>query len=108
MNEKMNGRKFEELVTRKMRWSWFWSAERVGKTGDFGADIVARDFLFRKTVVQCKCYRKPVGVKAVQEVTAARQYYRASRAIVATNSTFTKAARKLAARCNVELWEHVR
>lgn len=108
MKEKMNGRKFEELVARKMRWSWFWSVEHVGKTGDFGADIVARDFLFRKTVVQCKCYRKPVGVKAVQEVTAARQYYRASRAIVATNSTFTRAARKLAERCNVELWEHVR
>lgn len=42
---------------------------------------------------------------ATQEVNAARQYYGASRAAVATNTTFTKQAKQLAARCGVELWE---
>ena len=102
--KKMTGTEYEKRVAAKMRWSWFWSVEHVGKSGDFGADIIARDFWMRKCVVQCKCYHKPVGVKAVQEVIAARQYYHASRAIVASNSTFTKAARQLASRCGVELW----
>ena len=100
----MTGTEYEKRVSAKMRWSWFWSVDHVGKPGDFGADIIARDFWLRKCVVQCKCYHKPVGVKAVQEVIAARQYYHASRAIVASNSTFTKAARQLASRCGVELW----
>ena len=61
--------------------------------------------MFTKIVVQCKHYSKPVGVRAIQEVNAARKYYNASRAAVATNSTFTKQARALAKRCGVELWE---
>ena len=72
---------------------------------DFGADIVARGFLFTKIVVQCKCYSKPVGIKAIQEAYAAKRYYGASRAAVATNRTFTRQARQLAKRCGVELWE---
>lgn len=79
--------------------------EHTGKTGDFGADLIGLDTYGRKAVIQCKLYKKPVGVKAVQEVIAARQYYRTSRAIVVTNSTFTKSAKKLAYRCGVELLE---
>ena len=79
--------------------------KHVGKSNDFGADVIARGFMFSKIVVQCKHYSKPVGVKAVHEVNAARQYYGASRAAVATNSTFTKQAKQLAKRCGVELWE---
>lgn len=103
--KQMTGEQYEIQCARKMRWHGFASVQRVGRSGDFGADIVARGFMFSKIVVQCKYYSKPVGVRAVQEVNAARQYYGASRAAVATNSTFTKAARELARRCNVELWE---
>ena len=88
-----------------MRLHGWMFVEQVGQTGDFGADVIARGFMFSKIVVQCKHYSKPVGVKAVQEVNAARQYYGASRAAVATNSTFTKQAKQLAKRCGVELWE---
>lgn len=102
----MNGTKYEEFVTRRMRWMLrFWSVRHTGKSGDYGADIIARDWLCRKVVVQCKHYHRPVGVKAVQEVIAAREYYRAAIAIVVTNSTFTKSAKQLARKCNVELWE---
>lgn len=99
------GRQYEEHCADKMKWQGFWAVEQIGKTGDFGADIVARGFWFQKIVVQCKHYTGKVGVKAVQEVIAARQYYGASRAAVATNSTFTKAAEELARKCRVELWE---
>ncbi len=90
---------------RKMRRRLWLFVRRIGRTGDFGADITARGLFLSKIVVQCKRYSKPVGVKAVQEVHAAREYYHASRAAVATNSTFTRAARELAKRCGVELWE---
>lgn len=100
-----SGEAYEIHCAKKMRWLGFWAIERVGKSGDFGADIMARGILFSKVVVQCKCYSGKVGVKAVQEVIAARQYYGAGRAAVATNSTFTKAAKEMAKKCNVELWE---
>ena len=89
-----------------MRLHLWMFVRRIGRSGDFGGDIIARGFLFSKIVVQCKSYRRPVGVRAVQEVCAAKLYYNASRAAVATNSTFTKQAKELAKRCGVELWEH--
>lgn len=58
-----------------------------------------------RTVVQAKCWKKNVGVKAVQEVVASRAMYGAERAIVVTNSFFTRQARSLAAKNGVELWD---
>lgn len=103
-----DGAAYEMHVARKMRLHLWLFVRRCGKAtqADFGGDITARGFLFTKIVVQCKCYSKPVGVRAVQEAAAARSYYNASRAAVATNSTFTAAAKKLAHRCGVKLWEH--
>ena len=100
-----NGQKYERKVARKMRWHGYFFVRVVGKSGDFGADIIARDLLLRKVVVQCKCYHGKVGVAAVQQVIAAKAYYRARRCIVATNSRFTSAARKMADKCHVTLWE---
>lgn len=101
----MNGSQYEKHVARKMRWRWFSFVKVCGKSGDYGADVMARDWLLRKTVVQCKHYAKPVGVKAVQEVIAAKAFYKAHRAVVATNTTFTANAKKMAQKCGVELWE---
>lgn len=100
-----NGAAYEQHVANKMRLHGFLFVQQCGKSGDYGADIIARTFFMSKIVVQCKKYSGKVGVKAVQEVIAARQYYRASRAAVATNSTFTKNAVELAKACGVELWE---
>ncbi len=46
-----------------------------------------------------------VGIAAVQEVVGSIAYYKADRAMVVTNSNFTKSARDLAKRNEVELWE---
>jgi restriction system protein len=100
-----SGERYERHVARKMRWRLWLFVRRIGKSGDYGADVIARGFLFTKIVVQCKCDSKPVGVKAIQEAYAAKCYYGASRAAVATNTTFTKQAKTLAKRCGVELWE---
>ena len=100
-----DGTAYEMHVARKMRWRGWLLVRRVGQSGDFGADVIARGLLFSKIVVQCKCYSGKVGVKAVQEVCAAKMYYGASRAAVATNSEFTAAAKKLARKVGIELWE---
>jgi len=76
-----------------------------GRSGDYGGDVTAFCLPFGKIVVQCKNYKGKVGVAAVQEVYAAKTYYHATRAAVATNSTFTKNAKELARECHVELWE---
>jgi len=47
-------------------------------------------------------------VRAVQEVVAARRYYGGSRALVVTNSRFTRPARMLARANDVELWDRER
>ena len=100
------GTQYEEHVAAKKRWHGYKFIKRCGGSGDQGADLIAHTGLFgRKVVVQCKCYKGKVGNGAVQEVFAAKQYYRASIAIVATNSTFTDSARQLARACGVQLWE---
>lgn len=71
--------------------------------GDFGCDLlITRGD--ERSVVQAKRYHKPVGIKAVQEATAARAYYNANGAYVVTNRAFTAQARKLAAANGVKLW----
>lgn len=104
-SKKNDGTAYEQHVAQKMKWLGWFHVRQIGKSGDFGADITAYNFFVTKIVVQCKNYKGKVGVHAVQEVIAARQYYKAGRAAVATNSTFTKQAKQLAKKCNVELWE---
>ena len=99
------GTRYEKHCAMKFRLRGYLFVRRIGASGDFGADLIMRGFLLRKVVVQCKRYSGKVGVHAVQEAFAAKQYYRASKAIVVTNSTFTKTAKDLAKRCHVKLKE---
>ncbi|MEG4987437.1 restriction endonuclease [Microcoleus sp. BR0-C5] len=74
---------------------------------DYGADII----LYKdgsKTVVQAKRTKRPVGIKAVQEVAGSVRYYKANKAIVITNNRFTKNAYNLADSNQVELWDRKR
>jgi restriction system protein len=99
----MSGPMFEERLAVLFRGLGY-SAEIVGSSrGDYGGDlIVAKDRT--KTVVQAKCWKKNVGVKAVQEAVGARGYYSADAAMVVTNARFTKQARELAHKNTVKLW----
>ena len=105
-NTTAKGTKYEEHVAQKMRWYGYRFVKVTGRAGDYGCDITARTGLFgRKVVVQCKCYSGKVGNAAVQEINAARQFYCATIAVVATNSVFTEPAKRLAKACGVQLWE---
>lgn len=93
--DKMTGREFEEFVAAVMEGCGYEIEEITVASGDYGADIIAwADD--EKIAVQCKRYSKPVGVKAVQEVISAMKHYDCERAVVITNSTFTKQAYTLA------------
>ena len=108
-NTKRKGDKYEEHCAMKLRFRGC-IVERIGASGDFGADLIIKTFFFRKlAIVQCKYLSKAtakVGTKAVQEAYTARQYYGAQKAIVCTNRTYTKNARELARACGVELYEN--
>lgn len=69
---------------------------------DQGIDLIAFKNGY-KYGIQCKCYRYPVGNKAVQEVVAGLQMYNCQKAIVMTNSHFTKDAISLAKANRVQL-----
>ena len=85
---------YESLVANKLC-ELGWKAYATSGSGDQGADVIAERH-GRRYVIQCKLYSKPVGNKAVQEVTSARCYYEAFGAVVVTNNDYTKSARQLA------------
>ena len=101
--DRMSGHEFEAKLAIMFR-SLGYRAEIVGSTrGDFGGDlVVSKDGT--RTVVQAKCWKKNVGVKAIQEAVAAKAIYRAAEAMVVTNSRFTKQAHELARKNRVKLW----
>jgi restriction system protein len=99
--DKMTGIQFEEFLMIRYQ-SMGYEVRDTPKSGDFGADLLLQKDS-KKIVVQAKRYTKSVGIKAVQEVTSAKPYYRADEAWVITNSYFTKAAVKLAFSNNVKL-----
>lgn len=99
----LNGYEFEDYLKNLFKLLDY-TVIRTSLSGDQGADlIVSKDN--EKTVVQAKKYNEKVSNKAVQEIAAAKNHYKASKAIVVTNSTFTKSAIDLAISNNVELWD---
>lgn len=95
---------YEHFCAERLKLSG-WRPTVTQASGDQGADIVAsRDG--RTIVVQCKHYAKPVGNKAVQEVTAAMRHYSAEAGIVVATNGFTRSAEQLAASNGVTLLGH--
>ena len=79
--------------------------EVVGRTGDFGADLVITKGGVRTAVQAKQRSRGSVPIKAVQEVVGSLPHYRCQRGLVVTNQRFTAAARQLAKEHGVELWD---
>ena len=88
---------YEEYIAEELRREGYTEVNTTPKSGDFGADILARDG-DRTVCVQCKRYAPghPVGVKAVQEIYSAKDYYGCNDAYLYTTSDFTKAAIEMA------------
>ena len=102
--DEMEGHDFEYYCADLLKDNGFLEVEVTKGSGDFGADILAeRDGV--TYAVQCKCYDKPIGVKAVQEVYAGRDYYGRMVGVVMTNQYFTQPAVELATKLNIMLWD---
>lgn len=100
--DRLDGRKFEKYLSVQFRHLGY-RVTLTAASHDYGADLILKRW-GKKTIVQAKRYKKNVGIAAVQEAVAAIAYYEADRAMVVTNSGFTKSARELAAQNEVELW----
>ena len=101
--DKLSGKDFEqylEIFFKKLGYQ----VKRTPYQGDYGADLVLRQG-DEKTVVQAKRYNRSVGVKAVQEAVASKEYYQCNKAMVVTNSYFSRQAVALAKANRVELWD---
>ena len=95
---------YEEYIAEQLRQEGFTDVDTTPKSGDFGADVLARDG-DRTVCVQCKHYAPghPVGVKAVQEIYSAKDYYGCDDAYLYTTSDYTKAAVDMANELGVKL-----
>jgi restriction system protein len=103
----MEGLEFEHYCADLLSDNGFEDVEVTKGSGDFGADILAvKDGV--TYAFQCKCYDKPIGVKAVQEIYAGRDYYGRMVGVVMTNQDFTQPAVTLADKLNIILWDRDR
>ena len=102
--DELEGHDFEYYCADLLRDHGFLDVEVTKGSGDFGADILAeKDGV--SYAVQCKCYDKPIGVKAVQEAYAGRDYYDCMVGVVMTNQYFTAPAVELAKKLKIMLWD---
>ena len=100
----MEGHDFEEFCASLLRKEGFLEVEVTKGSGDYGIDILAeKDGV--TYAIQCKCYAAPVGVKAVQEAYAGRDYYDRMVGAVLTNQYFTTPAVEAAKRLKILLWD---
>ena len=101
--DKMNGREFEEYLCAVLELNGY-QCETTQDSNDYGADIIAKRGRLR-CVVQAKRYKGKVGIKAVQEIVGAMNYYGATHGAVITNSTFTSQAEALAEKAGISLYD---
>lgn len=100
----MSGWEYEQYVAAKLRKNGYTGVEVTAASGDYGADILCFTPEGHWIAVQCKKYNNhPVGVKAVQEIIAARTYYHCDGAMVVGISGFTNNARHMAEETGVFL-----
>ena len=101
--DRMTGTEFEQylaVVFSRLEYN----VTRTGGVADYGADLIIEQNGM-KAVVQAKRWNEPVPDRAVQEAAAAIRHYGCQRAMVVTNSVFTKNARALAKSNGVILWD---
>lgn len=106
--DRMTGREFENQIQVLLNDMGYQGVKLTSETKDFGADLIV-DKSGTRIAVQAKRWNSRVGVKAIQEVSAATQFYDCDRGLVITNNFFTRPAQQLAQRCpNIELWDRER
>lgn len=100
----LEGHEFEHYCAGLLRKKGFIDVEVTKGSGDYGADILAeKDGV--TYAIQCKCYTAPIGVKAIQEAYAGRDYYDRMVGAVLTNQYFTTPAVEAAKKLKILLWD---
>lgn len=100
----MEGHEFEYFCADLLKQRGFLEVEVTRGSGDYGIDILAeKDGV--TYAIQCKRYNGPVGVKAVQEAYAGRDYYDRMVGAVLTNQYFTAPAAEAAKKLKILLWD---
>lgn len=99
----MTGYEFENFIAELFSKTGY-QTEVTKASGDQGIDvIVSKNGI--KIGIQTKCYSGVVSNRAIQEAVAGKNFYRLDRAMVITNSSFTKSAQKLARANSIVLWD---
>lgn len=104
MFEEMEGHEFEYYCADLLRQRGFIEVEVTKGSGDYGIDILAEKEGVTYAI-QCKCYHTPIGVKAIQEAYAGRDYYDRMVGVVMTNQYFTAPAVDAAKKLKILLWD---
>lgn len=100
----MDGHQFEHYCAELLKRNGYHKVRVTPGSGDNGVDILAeRDGI--SYAIQCKCYSRKLGNKAVQEVFSGCTFYGCDEAVVLTNSYFTEPAKEAARRTGVTLWD---
>lgn len=100
----MEGHEFEYYCAELLQKKGFIEVEVTKGSGDYGVDILAeKDGV--TYAIQCKCYTAPIGVKAIQEAYAGRDYYDRMVGAVLTNQYFTTPAVEAAKKLKILLWD---
>ena len=102
--EEMEGHEFEYFCAELLERRGFEDVEVTKGSGDYGIDILAEKEGVTYAI-QCKRYTAPVGVKAIQEAYAGRDYYDRMVGAVMTNQYFTTPAVEVAKKLKILLWD---
>ena len=102
--DEMEGADFEKFCAALLSRHGFDEIEMTRASGDYGIDILAQKEGVTYAI-QCKRYTEPVGVKAIQEAYAGRDYYDRMVGAVMTNQYFTAPAVEAAKKLKILLWD---
>lgn len=102
--DEMEGLDFEYYCADLLAAHGFIEVEVTRGSGDYGIDILAEKEGVTYAI-QCKRYNGPVGIKAVQEAYAGRDYYDRMVGCVLTNQYFTQPAVEAAKKLKILLWD---
>lgn len=102
--DSMEGHEFEYYCAELLESCGFQEVKVTKASGDFGIDILAQKEGVTYAI-QCKRYTSAVGIRAVQEAYAGRDYYDCMVGAVMTNQYFTAPAVEAAGKLKILLWD---
>ena len=102
--DEMEGHEFEVFCAQLLKKKGFQEVEITKQSRDYGLDILAEKEGITYGI-QCKCYHSPIGIKAIQETYAGKDYYDRMIGVVLTNQYFTTPAVETANKLKILLWD---